>query len=102
MRYADSRAYALPEDLALLEGPVSGVVELPRRLDWSEQHVYDLDDPAQLGLMYERVIREASSQADLVAYLNAQVLARCWSRLYLPVRVRRLWESRFPFLAAAA
>ncbi|MEO3786058.1 hypothetical protein ABGB12_22235 [Actinocorallia sp. B10E7] len=102
MRYADSRAYALPEDLALLEGPASGVVELPRHLDWSEQHVYDLDDPAQLGLMYERVIREASSPEDLAVYLNARLLVRCWGRLYLPPRVRRLWEDRFPFLAAAA
>ena len=102
MRYADRRTYAVPEDLAQLTGPVSGVVELPRHLDWSEQHAYDLNDPAQLGLMYERVIREASSPEDLAAYLDARTLIRCWGRLYLPVQVRRLWESRFPALATAA
>ncbi|MFF5262209.1 hypothetical protein ACFY4C_25005 [Actinomadura viridis] len=99
MRYADSRAYVVPESLDGLAGPASGVVELPTHLDWSEQRVYDLDDPAQAGLMYERVIRESSSPRDLAAYLNAELLVSLWDRLHLPVRVRRKWESAFPALA---
>ncbi|GAA3954187.1 hypothetical protein GCM10023085_40860 [Actinomadura viridis] len=102
MRYADSRAYVVPESLDGLTGPASGVVELPPHLDWSEQHVYDLDDPAQAGLMYERVIREAASPRDLATYLNAERLARLWNRLHLPARVRRQWESAFPTLARTA
>ncbi|SEG72469.1 hypothetical protein SAMN04489712_1103 [Thermomonospora echinospora] len=102
MRYAVSRPYIVPESLAELAGPTSGVVKLPAHLDWSEQHVYDLGDPAQAGLMYERVIREASSSRDLAAYLNAGMLDRLWNRLYLPPQVRRLWESRFPGLVRAA
>lgn len=102
MRYADSRTYIVPQRLAELTGPTSGVVELPTHLDWSEQHVYDLGDPAQAGLMYERVIREASSPHDLATYLNEELLNRLWARLYLPVQVRRLWESAFPTLVRAA
>ncbi|XRQ08667.1 hypothetical protein ACN3XK_71255 [Actinomadura welshii] len=102
MRYADSRTYLVPEDLADLTGPTSGVIELPTHLDWSEQRTYDLGDPAQVGLMYERVLREASSPGDLASYLNKDVLIRIWGRLYLPTRVRRQWESAFPILARAA
>jgi hypothetical protein len=72
------------------EHPTSGTVELPVHLDWSEQHSYDLNDPAQTGLMYERVIREASSPYDLATYLNMEVLANLWDRLFLPARVRQL------------
>jgi ABC-type molybdate transport system ATPase subunit len=52
--------------------------------------------------MYERVIREATRPDDLRAYLNGEVLRDVWRSLYLPVRVRRLWEVRFPDLGLAA
>ncbi|WP_327107627.1 hypothetical protein [Nonomuraea glycinis] len=78
-----------------MRGPVTGVIELPIHLDWSEQRVYDLDDDAQLGLMYERVIREAVHLDDLRTYLNGPLLTRLWPRLYLPVQARRSWEARF-------
>jgi hypothetical protein len=97
--YADSRIYHVPESLAELTGPTSCVIELPIHLDWSEQHIYD---PAQTGLLYERVIREALSQRDLASYLNKDVLMRIWGRLYLPARVRRQWENAFPALPRAA
>lgn len=78
------------------------MIELPAHLDWSEQHTYDLGDPAQAGLMYERVLREASSPRDLASYLNQDMLIRIWGRLYLPARVRQQWEGTFPILARAA
>ncbi|MFC7588691.1 hypothetical protein ACFQYP_37040 [Nonomuraea antimicrobica] len=78
------------------------MVRLPIHLDWSEQRVYDLDDTAQLGLMYERVIREAAHTDDLRSYLNASVLIRIWPRLFLPVQARQTWEARFRHLARAA
>ena len=54
----------------------SGVVELPLRLDWSEQGRYDLSDPRQLCLMYERVIRESMRVEDLRAFLDGPTLRR--------------------------
>ncbi|MEV6859843.1 hypothetical protein AB0M44_02375 [Streptosporangium subroseum] len=101
-RYASRRVYLVPDDLSELTGPVAGVVELPTHLDWSEQHVYDLTDDSHLGLMYERVIREAVHHDDLRTYLNGRVLIRIWPRLYLPIQARQAWEARFPDLVRAA
>ncbi|MFF5204725.1 hypothetical protein [Streptosporangium sp. NPDC000396] len=100
--YASRHVYLVPMDLSELAGPVTGVVELPAHLDWSEQRVYDLSDDAQLGLMYERVIREAATLDDLRTHLNSQVLTRVWPRLYLPIQVRQAWEARFRGLTRAA
>jgi hypothetical protein len=52
--------------------------------------------------MYERVIREAATIEDLRAYLNEDILRRVWRRLFLPARVREIWEDRFPDLTLAA
>jgi len=100
--YEQRRPWTVPETLDELTGPTSGVVELPGHLDWSEQRRYDLADPAQLGLMYERVIREAMTADDLRRYLNGRTLAAVWSQIFLPRTVRALWEGRFPALRAAA
>jgi hypothetical protein len=100
--YAESRPYLLPETLGELIGPLTGVVQLPLRLDWSERTEFRLDDPAERNVMYERVIREATRTEDLRSYLNGQVLRQVWNQLFLPVPVRRTWEGRFPDLRLAA
>jgi hypothetical protein len=92
----------VPNSLGELVGPASGVVELPTHLAWSGLRVYDLGDEQQLGLLYETVIRESMDIADVARYLNAAVLRRVWLRLWLPARVRRAWEQRFPSLTQAA
>lgn len=100
--YSETRPYFAVDSLDELAGPTTGVVELPHHLDWSEQGVYDLDRPDELGLMYEVVLREAMGPEDLHRYLDAALLRRVWHRLYLPQRVRALWEGRFPELARTA
>jgi len=102
LRYADVRPYVVPDTLDELVGPASGVMELPTHLAWSGLRVYDLEDERQLGLLYETVIRESMDIADVRRYLNAALLRRVWLRLWLPARVRRAWEQRFPSLAQAA
>lgn len=99
--YSEQRPYVVADSLELLLGPTDGVVELPMRLDWSEQRSYDLADARQLNLMYERVLREATHVEDLRRYLNGPKLRAVWRRLFLPQRVRSLWEDRFPELANA-
>jgi hypothetical protein len=83
-------------------GAATGVVELPPRLDWSEQGRYDLSDPRQRNLMYEVVIRESMRVEDLRTYVHGPTLARVWRRLWLPRKARSLWESQFPSLPRAA
>jgi hypothetical protein len=100
--YEDGRPYTVPDSLEELTGPTTGLVDLPLRLDWSEQGRYDLSDERQRNLMYERVIRESMQVDDLRAYLHGPTLRRVWRQLWLPRRVRTLWESRFQNLANAA
>jgi hypothetical protein len=100
--YDQRRPWTVPDSLDELCGPTGGVVELPLHLDWSEQRRYDLRDPAQLGLMYERMIREAMAVEDLRRYLHGPTLRSVWRRIFLARVVRSLWESRFPALREAA
>ncbi len=100
--YAENRPYLVPETLGELTGPVSGIVVLPLRLDWTERAEFHLDDPAERNVMYERVIREATRIDDLRAYVNGTALREAWRQLFLPTRVRQIWEERFPVLRPAA
>lgn len=94
-RQAAARIYALPESLDELVGPSAGTVILPRHIDWGPHYEYDLADEADLLLMYERVIREAQTAADLRAYLNAHLLRQHRTDLFLPAPARATWQARF-------
>ena len=100
--YAENRTYLLPDTLLELAGPVTGVIQLPLRLDWSDHMVFHLEEPAERNLMYERVIREATRADDLRSYLNESVLRQVWSLLFLPRSVWQTWEQRFPDLRLTA
>ena len=99
-RYVDQRHYVVPTDLDELCGPVGGVVTLDRHLDWSGDGAYDLDDPGDLQVMYQTVLNQASTVADLCRWLDGDTLRRLWPDLWLPARLRALWQARFPELAA--
>ncbi|HET9657424.1 MAG TPA: hypothetical protein VFP72_18880 [Kineosporiaceae bacterium] len=99
--YAQRRPYVVPARLDDLDGPVHGVVELPTHLGWTGRRSYDLDDPADVAVLYERIIVEAASPDDL-ALLAAPTVRALWSRLFLPAPVRDLWQARFPELTRAA
>lgn len=57
---------------------------------------------ANRRVVYERVLREAATTEEVSRYVNAAVLVQVWRRLWLPQRVLRLWEERFPELTRAA
>jgi hypothetical protein len=96
------RRYAKPvvvaEDLALLCGRTTGLVTLPRHLDWSGSANYDLDRPGRIVDLYRTVLIEATKSADLHAFLDKTVLIRLWPTLWLPSYLRQAWEERFPEL----
>jgi hypothetical protein len=101
-RSRPGRRALVAADLAALNGPSVGLVELPLRLFWSiPGHLFDLGDPDSLGWYCETVLREASRAEDLSAYLDGVTLIRLWPDLYLPKGVRRAWEERHPALRAA-
>ena len=99
-RYADQRHYAVPARLSDLRGPRGGMVTLDRSLDWSGDATYDLDDAGDVQLMYQTVLNQAVSAEDLSRWLDGDLLRRLWPNLWLPARLRALWQSRFPELAA--
>lgn len=98
-RYADQRHYVVAAHLADLQGPVRGMVTLDRWLDWSGDRSYDLDDPGDLQLMYQTVLNQAMTVEDLRRWLDGETLHRLWPGLWLPVRLRALWQARISELA---
>jgi hypothetical protein len=98
--YGDGKPYVVADDLGDLRGPTEGMVTLPHHLDWSGRATYDLDRPARLASMYKTVLNEAGTVKDLRNWLDQRVLIELWPTLWLPPRLRALWESRFPELAA--
>ena len=97
------RTALVAADLAELQGPSQGTVELPLRLFWSApDRSFDLSDPDMLRSMYEKVLREASRMEDLTRFLNGSTLLAVWRDLFLPRDVRRAWEDRHPVLRRAA
>jgi hypothetical protein len=98
--YGERKPYTVADNLDELTGPTGGVVSLPHHLNWSGKPVYDLDAPNRLTSMYKTVLAEASTVDDLRAWINKDRLMVEWPRMFLPPKVRRLWEERFPELAA--
>ncbi|WP_433610213.1 hypothetical protein ACQP2P_40535 [Dactylosporangium sp. CA-139114] len=99
--YSDRKPYVVVENLDELHGPTTGTVILPHHLDWSGNAEYLLDKPARLASMYRAVLNEAASPDDLHSWIDRSTLLQLWPQLWLPPRLRRLWEDRFPELAAA-
>lgn len=96
------RSAVVAVDLADLNGPTSGVVELPHRLFWQPDRHVDLDNPALLAWMYETVLREAATVQELHAWLDGPTLIRLWPDIFVPHGVRQAWEDRHPLLRAKA
>ncbi|WP_127500963.1 hypothetical protein [Actinoplanes solisilvae] len=95
------RAVLVAGTLGELNGPTSGLVELPLRLWWGPRSAFDLAQPTMLAWMYENVLREAIRVEELRGYLHGATLVRVWPELNLPRAVRAAWEARHPRLRAA-
>jgi hypothetical protein len=101
--YADHRPYPdPPRRLSDLACPTAGLFELPVTIDWGPKRLYNMGLDADRRVVYERVLREAASPEEVSRYVNRQTLVEVWTRLWLPQRLRRLWEERFPELSQGA
>lgn len=82
-----------------LDGPGSGILELPRSICWSlESPRFDLSDRDQVRAAYKFVIDAARQPEHLIPYLNAGLLKDIWGALGLPRGKRAAWESLNPGL----
>ncbi len=97
--YSQVRPYTVPETLEELTGPTRGVVALPIMLAWTGRREFDLNDLAERRLLYQIVLQEAQRVEELAAFLNGHLLQNLWHDLWLPLRVRQLWEQHFSELA---
>jgi len=96
------RTALVAADLAELQGPTRGTVELPLRLFWSApDRRFDLADPDMLRSMYEKVLRDAIRMEDLTRFLDGGTLIAVWRDLFLPRDVRQAWEERHSVLRRA-
>jgi hypothetical protein len=95
-RYA--KPVVVPNHLEDLVGPTTGVVDLPRHLQWSGNPHYDLDQPGRIADLYRTVLNEAATPDDLCRHLDRATLLRLWSTIWLPAWLRSEWESHFPEL----
>ncbi len=97
------RRAVVAASLADLRGPAEGSVRLPIWLFWSSpDHTFDLGEEDMRRWLYQTVLREASGQEDLTAYLDGDTLVALWPSLFLPQGIRQAWEDKHPALRAAA
>ena len=97
--YQDIKPYDVPASLGALQGPSTGVLTLPLDVYWGPDPDADLDTLSGVTKAYQAILREGASDVQ-ETLLNRDVLLQTWDELLLPVRVRSLWESRFPELTA--
>lgn len=98
--YRDIKPYDAPARLDELRGPRSGHLELPLNVYWGPAYSFDLANGSDVVEAYQATLREGRV-IDQVQLLNKDLLIEIWPELILPVRVRDLWEQRFPEVAAA-
>lgn len=97
--YRDIKPYDAPDQLEQLQGPRSGPLEVPINVYWGPRHTFDLDNESDVIETYQAALREGRV-IDQEKLLNHALLVEIWPELMLPVRVRELWEGRFPELSA--
>lgn len=98
--YRDIKPYEAPTKLDELHGPHDGRVRLPINVYWAPTYTFDLANESDVVEAYQATLREGCA-IDQVELLNRDLLVSVWHELLLPVRVRSLWEGRFPELTAA-
>ena len=95
--FRDIKPYHTPRSLTDLNGPSCGVLEMPHSVLWNSMHSVDLDIPGGIPMAYQAILSEGTPE-EQESLLNRDVLYQHWRELMLPVRVRTLWETRFPSL----
>lgn len=94
----DVKPYAVPESLDELQGPATGVVELPLSIYWAPgDHLADVGTADGAWKTYVAALSEGRLE-DIIRLVNADRLRQVWGDLLLPRRVVAMWESRFPEL----
>ena len=68
----------------------SGVVRLPLHIAWSPPYEYDLTERRSRRGAYQRILTEGN-EADVVWYIDIDVLLDEWAALHLSPHIRSPW-----------
>jgi len=101
VRVHDVKPYDAPASLDDLRGPRDGELVLPHHVHWGPRREVNFSSEGDVLTAYQATISEGMV-VDQVMILNRSLLLELWPELILSARVRSLWESRFPELAATA
>ena len=82
-----------PSEWSNLDGRRHGLVKLPEHLFWSgPSSEFNLDDAAELRVVYATVLREGSAD-DVRDWICPSTLLEIWGSLWLPPAVHEAWDE---------
>ncbi|WP_435298980.1 transcriptional regulator [Timonella sp. A28] len=94
----DIKPYAIPESLSDLQGPIQGKIEIPIGVYWGPgERIFDVSTEEGVFCAYVPLLSEGTLE-EIKLYINGKKLQDTWSSLVLPVRLKNMWESRFPLI----
>ena len=87
------RSSTPPSNWSDVDGRWHGFVRLPEHLSWSgPASEFDLDDLAELRVVYATVLREGSDD-DVREWIHPATLLDIWDSLWLPPAVHEAWDG---------
>lgn len=96
----DIKPYMVPDSLDDLHGPASGVITLPNRIYWQPgSRDFDVEIPIRCQMAYQPILAEGTLD-DIQQWINRDLLITHWQAIFMPQRLRRMWQDRFPELHA--
>lgn len=94
----DVKPYMVPECLDDLQGPASGVITLPNRIYWQPgSRDFDVSVPIRCQMAYQPILAEGTLE-DIHHWINKDLLILYWDAIFMPRRLRMMWEDKFPEL----
>lgn len=100
VRFRDIKPYFVPNSLTQLRGPYDGKIKLRKVVLWAPgDNVVNLDTTGGCHLAYQALLAEGKLE-DQIQGLNRRRLIEEWPNLNLDLRVKELWEEKFPELRA--
>lgn len=101
VRFRDIKPYDAPASLAELRGPYDGPIDLPHAVRWQADHLgVNVSVLGWRRMAYQALLAEGTADEQRLL-MNRERLIELWPTLNMDVRVRALWEGRFPELRAA-
>lgn len=102
VHFRDIKPYEAPASLDELSGPRDGVIDLPHSVRWQADRIgVDVGVLGWRRMAYQALLAEGTVDEQR-RLMNRERLIEIWPLLNMDVRVRELWEGRFPELQAAA